>query len=114
MHLTLLLLYRFLLAGTLIINGRVDIRGDSVLNIDIAGLDDYDLLQVLGNLDLRESCRLVIRRTSAYQDPIAGDTFTLVEWTGGRSGQFFSVSDSTNDVTYIVTYETSTLRLTVQ
>ena len=98
----------------MVIHGLLELRGDSVLNVDIAGLDNHDLVQVLGNFKLYGSCQLVIRRTAAYQDPIAGDAFTLVEWTGSRYREFVSISDSAGDVTYIVTYEANRLRLTVQ
>ncbi len=82
--------------------------------MDIAGLDDHDVLVVQGNFQMFDSCRLVVRRTSDYQEPITGDTFTLVQWSGSRYNQFASVTDANDEVTYSVTYDAQSLRLTVQ
>jgi uncharacterized repeat protein (TIGR01451 family) len=100
-------------AGTLNAAGNVVFTSQVVYGIELAGTaaGAFDQLNVTGTVDLG----------GAFLDgalisgfiPAAGDTFTIIQSTGARSGQFSNASPITfNGASFDITYNSNSVVLT--
>ncbi len=101
--------------GTLAIVGNFEQLSDGLLDIELASLQDFDVLTVSGSTSLAGG--LSVQRFGSYA-PVIGDEFIILRSTGALSGSFAdgspSLSGFADGVRFGVVYDTALRTVTLQ